>query len=207
MGTSGSLLLRNYGEVIDRHSHVLRADAPEKFESSVGITPGVHVLVDTPEDMKWITHKQRTILATPAAAVKFDLAATEMTSVYIIHPNFTQHLVENYASSQSPSALLYALALALNTCHSVTLYGASPMLHMPAVPARYYDPCASSVGRALEDWPVVALLARIGLITYGEPCVLECGTDGNRSSCVGCQQLHGVFEGELSLPSCPGGST
>lgn len=207
VGTSGSLLLRNYGESIDRHSHVFRTAPPglEKFESPAGTKPGLLVLVDTPEGMKWIMARE-TILATPAAAVNLQLTP-ERQSLYIVHPNFTRHLVDNFASPWYPSALLYALALAMNTCHSVTVFGAGPVPHMPAVPPTYYDPCASSVGSALaNDWPVVSLLVRTGLITYGEPCVLDCGTDGNKDSCAGCQQRHGLIEGELSLPNCHSGT-
>jgi hypothetical protein len=96
---------------------------------------------------------------------------------------------------------LYGILLALQRCHSVSIYGFQVSTQHGTL-YHYYDPCdvPANVERDDTEWIVIRELAKHGFISFREPCVAECHE--TKTQCDQCKEANEDFtKKKVKLPS------
>lgn len=207
IGTSSSVLFsHSSGSSIDGYPVLLRMNPRpwKSLEAYLGYRKGI-AIVDKPfweTHSKYLVHTHDlVILVTDAVQSQMDQNSVgHTTKLYTIHPRFLSHIENIFGKSATASDVLFpTLALALNLCRSVTLFGASPVLMPASVPAMYYDVCkGEKVDATMSNktivWRQLKYFVELGLVKLGEPCIFECtgNQNGENKKCVSCRSQNGV---------------
>lgn len=140
-------------------------------------------------------------------------------------PDFENWVAGSFAFD--PGAELKGALLALHVCRHVTLFGVG-LGREQGVGARYDDACGAgelSAARAamaaergglepgLDEvtaalarrWETLSALHEAGMLSFGEPCVVECRGQRGEGECAPCRAAAGLEVPELG--GCPGGET
>jgi hypothetical protein len=199
VGHSSSLLFSDgNGKLIDSYPVLLRMNPwPwDGLEAYLGYQKGVAVI----DRDFWIRHSEYLVSTYDAViVVSGGLQSQDVhRNLFSAHPRFLSHVNQNYARGANDSdILLSALALALNLCRSITIFGAYPVLMPANMPTVYYDVCDGGTIYAKRSNEVASLmhlkaLVTLGLVNLGEPCILECKGQGKNVGCLSCRVKHGV---------------
>jgi len=78
--------------------------------------------------------------------------------------------------------------IALNLCRKVTIYGMQ-VSEAQGYPYHYHNRCPQPHGaRDIAEWLIFDRLVKEHLVTFNEPCVVEC--HGSEAECATCRQEH-----------------
>ncbi|KDD71961.1 hypothetical protein H632_c4092p0, partial [Helicosporidium sp. ATCC 50920] len=199
VGRSGSLLLRRYGPSIDAQSVVFRFDdAPtEGYAPNVGVKTSVRW---TAGDYWGFHERAEEVILVPTRSkdaivgLVWNIQQPSPLNLLATDPDFENWVAGSFAFD--PGAELKGALLALHVCRHVTLFGVG-LGREQGVGARYDDACGAgelSAARAamaaergglepgLDEvtaalarrWETLSALHEAGMLSFGEPCVVEC---------------------------------
>ena len=202
VGSSGIVLNYDHGSDIDEHDMVLRFNsAPTRgFEKHVG-SKTTYRITNT---QNWGFHEPKTdesilIHFRAKSAIKglfWNSKQKKTLKLYAFAPDFVEYVAQkvNFLATSG----LYGILLALQRCHSVSVYGFQVSTQHGAL-YHYYDPCdvPANVERDDTEWIVIRELARNGFITFAEPCVAECHE--TKDACDACKEENNFKK--IKLPS------
>ena len=203
VGSSGIVLNYDHGSDIDEHDMVFRFNsAPTRgFEKHVG-SKTTYRITNT---QNWGFHEPKTdesilIHFRAKSAIKglfWNSKQKKPLKLYAFAPDFVEYVAQkvNFLATSG----LYGILLALQRCHSVSVYGFQVSTQHGAL-YHYYDPCdvPANVERDDTEWIVIRELARHGFITFAEPCVAECHE--TKDACDACKKENDNFK-KVKLPS------
>ena len=203
VGSSGIVLNYDHGSDIDEHDMVFRFNsAPTRgFEKHVG-SKTTYRITNT---QNWGFHEPKTdesilIHFRAKSAIKglfWNSKQKKPLKLYAFAPDFVEYVAQkvNFLATSG----LYGILLALQRCHSVSVYGFQVSTQHGAL-YHYYDPCdvPANVERDDTEWIVIRELARNGFITFAEPCVAECHE--TKDACDACKKENDNFK-KVKLPS------
>ena len=203
VGSSGIVLNYDHGSDIDEHDMVFRFNsAPTRgFEKHVG-SKTTYRITNT---QNWGFHEPKTdesilIHFRAKSAIKglfWNSKQKKPLNLYAFAPDFVEYVAQkvNFLATSG----LYGILLALQRCHSVSVYGFQVSTQHGAL-YHYYDPCdvPANVERDDTEWIVIRELARHGFITFAEPCVAECHE--TKDACDACKKENDNFK-KVKLPS------
>ena len=202
VGSSGIVLNYDHGSDIDEHDMVFRFNsAPTRgFEKHVG-SKTTYRITNT---QNWGFHEPKTdesilIHFRAKSAIKglfWNSKQKKPLKLYAFAPDFVEYVAQkvNFLATSG----LYGILLALQRCHSVSVYGFQVSTQHGAL-YHYYDPCdvPANVERDDTEWIVIRELARNGFITFAEPCVAECHE--TKDACDACKEENNFKK--VKLPS------
>jgi hypothetical protein len=202
VGSSGIVLNYDHGSDIDEHDMVFRFNsAPTRgFEKHVG-SKTTYRITNT---QNWGFHEPKTdesilIHFRAKSAIKglfWNSKQKKPLKLYAFAPDFVEYVAQkvNFLATSG----LYGILLALQRCHSVSVYGFQVSSQHGAL-YHYYDPCdvPANVERDDTEWIVIRELARNGFITFAEPCVAECHE--TKDACDACKEENNFKK--VKLPS------
>ena len=202
VGSSGIVLNYDHGSDIDEHDMVFRFNsAPTRgFEKHVG-SKTTYRITNT---QNWGFHEPKTdesilIHFRAKSAIKglfWNSKQKKPLKLYAFAPDFVEYVAQkvNFLATSG----LYGILLALQRCHSVSVYGFQVSTQHGAL-YHYYDPCdvPANVERDDTEWIVIRELARHGFITFAEPCVAECHE--TKDACDACKEENNFKK--VKLPS------
>lgn len=200
VGHSSSVLLSNgNGKLIDSYPVLLRMNPwPwNGLEAYLGYQKGIAVI----DRDFWVRHSEYLISAYDAViVVSGGLQSSQdmHRNLFSAHPRFLSHVNQNNGRGANDSdILLPALALALNLCRSITIFGAYEVSMPASLPTVYYDVCDGGKIDAKKSNEAALLmhlkaLVMSGLVNLGEPCILECTGQGQSVDCLSCRVKNGV---------------
>ncbi len=202
VGSSGIVLNYDHGSDIDEHDMVFRFNsAPTRgFEKHVG-SKTTYRITNT---QNWGFHEPKTdesilIRFRAKSAIKglfWNSKQKKPLKLYAFAPDFVEYVAQkvNFLATSG----LYGILLALQRCHSVSVYGFQVSTQHGAL-YHYYDPCdvPANVERDDTEWIVIRELARNGFITFAEPCVAECHE--TKDACDACKEENNFKK--VKLPS------
>lgn len=184
VGSSGSLLLRRLGPAIDAHVLVLRLGATPSAGHEASLGSKTNLRMTDERDWAWRERPEDLALVRSASRATVtgllaNAASPAPAAIVALDPDFESWLAEGLGFAADLE--LAGTLLALQTCRAVTLYGLAPLGPAQGVPEAYHEPCKPAVGTsgdppgaAAARWAALQALARVGLVTWGEPCVEEC---------------------------------
>ena len=202
VGSSGVLLNRRGGEIIDNYHMVLRLNtAPTTgFERQVGgkttlrlvhvddlmFSEGNESVVvtglsrDMLRDRKWFAGK----------------GFGRKNRLFLLDPEFENYVARSAVEFTPSDGMLGAL-LALQVCRVVHLYGFFVWERYGSSPYHYYDTCGRQESEDLDrqedlEWRFLKSLVQGRLLSFGETCVLECRE--SEDACDQCRQNDPTFE-------------
>ncbi|KAL6780716.1 hypothetical protein ACKKBF_B12045 [Auxenochlorella protothecoides x Auxenochlorella symbiontica] len=184
VGSSGSLLLRRLGPAIDAHVLVLRLGATPSAGHEASLGSKTNLRMTDERDWAWRERPEDLALVRSASRATVtgllaNAASPAPAAIIALDPDFESWLADGLGFAADLE--LAGTLLALQTCRAVTLYGLAPQGPAQGVPEAYHEPCKPAVGTtgdppggAAARWAALQALARVGLVTWGEPCVEEC---------------------------------
>mmetsp|Transcript_46729 Transcript_46729/g.118280 ORF Transcript_46729/g.118280 Transcript_46729/m.118280 type:complete len:570 (-) Transcript_46729:491-2200(-) len=187
VGSSGILLRRRAGKEIDAHDMVLRFNsAPTAaYSEHVGgrttyrVCNGEHMNIR--EGNETVIHhlKARSFLR---KFMLYSRTVGQGAPPLLFHPDFTSYVAGTL--SFIPSSGYFAIMMALQTCQRVTLYGFFASDRHGARHHYYNAEAPSNQLRDDSEYRVAKQLAAAGLLSFGDPCVVEC--QDSQSACQEC---------------------
>jgi hypothetical protein len=205
VGSSGIVLNYEHGGDIDDHDMVFRFNsAPTRgFEKHVG-SKTTYRITNT---QNWGFHEPKTeesilIHFRAKSAIKglfWNSKQKKPLKLYAFAPDFVEYVAQkvNFLATSG----LYGILLALQRCHSVSIYGFQVSTQHGTL-YHYYDPCdvPANVERDDTEWIVIRELAKHGFISFREPCVAECHE--TKTQCDECKEANEDFtKKKVKLPS------
>jgi len=205
VGSSGIVLNYEHGGDIDDHDMVFRFNsAPTRgFEKHVG-SKTTYRITNT---QNWGFHEPKTeesilIHFRAKSAIKglfWNSKQKKPLKLYAFAPDFVEYVAQkvNFLATSG----LYGILLALQRCHSVSIYGFQVSTQHGTL-YHYYDPCdvPANVERDDTEWIVIRELAKHGFISFREPCVAECHE--TKTQCDACKEANEDFtKKKVKLPS------
>ena len=187
VGSSGSLLRKEWGAEIDAHDYVLRFNrAPTRGYTafvgartdlrftdadSVGFREGDELLVYT-------ARSQTDILKLMLYKRHF-----EESSLFILSPEYMEAVAELVDALPRKGTL--AAMFALQMCEAVTLYGFAAAERQGAR-YHYYDKAVAPLLADVhtKEYRLLETLGKAGLLRFAEPCVAEC--QAGLAACSAC---------------------
>jgi len=202
VGSSGIVLNYDHGSDIDEHDMVFRFNsAPTRgFEKHVG-SKTTYRITNT---QNWGFHEPKTdesilIHFRAKSAIKglfWNSKQKKPLKLYAFAPDFVEYVAQkvNFLATSG----LYGILLALQRCHSVSIYGFQVSTQHGTL-YHYYDPCdvPANVERDDTEWIVIRELAKHGFIKFAEPCVAECHEA--KDVCDACKEANDFKK--VKLPS------
>mmetsp|Transcript_29231 Transcript_29231/g.82481 ORF Transcript_29231/g.82481 Transcript_29231/m.82481 type:complete len:589 (+) Transcript_29231:164-1930(+) len=187
VGGSGILMRYEAGAEIDGHEMVLRFNsAPTKgYQEHVGsrttyrVCNGEHL--NFKEGNETVIHhlKARSFLR------KLMLyTALGKAPPLVFDPDFTSYVASML--SFIPSSGYFAIMMALQVCHQISLYGFFVSDRHGARHHYFNTETPSNAKRDDTEYHVTAALARSGVLKFREPCIVEC-----HESQTACQECLG----------------
>ena len=190
VGSSGSLLRKEWGAEIDAHDYVLRFNrAPTRGYTafvgartdlrftdadSVGFREGDELLVYT-------ARSQTDILKLMLYKRHF-----EESSLFILSPEYMEAVAELVDALPRKGTL--AAMFALQMCEAVTLYGFAAAERQGAR-YHYYDKAVAPLLADVhtKEYRLLETLGKAGLLRFAEPCVAEC--QAGLAACSACLDM------------------
>ena len=205
VGSSGIVLNYEHGGDIDDHDMVFRFNsAPTRgFEKHVG-SKTTYRITNT---QNWGFHEPKTeesilIHFRAKSAIKglfWNSKQKKPLKLYAFAPDFVEYV--GAKGQLLATSGLYGILLALQRCHSVSIYGFQVSTQHGTL-YHYYDPCdvPANVERDDTEWIVIRELAKHGFISFREPCVAECHE--TKTQCDECKEANEDFtKKKVKLPS------
>jgi len=217
VGNAGVLLNNKHtGEAIDAHEMVFRFNgAPTKgLEEFVGSRTHFRLV-----NSKWVDFREaeEMVLWNMRAPGSLDFykerkSKNRSERFYIFSADFVNYIGQVAASmaksfegaegeafsslegGYTPTSGITGVIIALNLCHKVTIYGMQ-VSELQGYPYHYHNRCPQPFGaRDLAEWLIFDRLVKEGLVTFNEPCVVEC--HGTEAECAECREQHPETYGE-----------
>jgi hypothetical protein len=222
VGGSGALLLHESGSTIDQHYDAV-------FRTNKAVTSGVYSkytgtkttfrVTSGPNAWGFRENNDEIVLLRSLNDPKVIQAAVEgliwnannnkssSSTLLVTNPYLEDHLASGL--SYKPSTGLITIILAAHSCQKVTLYGFGLGRGHGVLPT-YHDPCSESdaaiafrAQRDGEERELLVALVESGIVSLGEPCVMECIKESSTAECGVCRRSRGVQVGRPDgLPSC-----
>ena len=196
VGSSGVLLNRLGGEIIDNYHMVVRFNrAPtEGFSRQVGSKTTFRIV--SVDNLDFQEGDESVIVRGLSRDMLRDrkwfskLSFGKRNRLLILSPDFENYVAKSVVEFEPSEGLLGAL-LALQMCRQVHLYGYFIWEKYGSSPYHYYDTCAREEDEDLSaaeelEWKFLKSLAVGRLLSFGETCVLECRESD--SACDQCRQ-------------------
>ena len=186
VGSSGILMRYEFGKRIDEADLVIRFNsAPtHAYEKYVGskttyrISNGEHLGYREGDETVIHHLKARSFLEKLLLYnVKFNGQVP-----LAFDPSFTEHVAEMI--SFIPSSGFFAIAMALQVCRQVELYGFHASIRHGARHHYYNMETPSNVHRDDTEFNIIAALSRAGLLSFAEPCIIECHREAGCEECL-----------------------
>uniref|UniRef100_A0A061SDD0 Beta-galactoside alpha-2,3-sialyltransferase (Sialyltransferase 4A) n=2 Tax=Tetraselmis sp. GSL018 TaxID=582737 RepID=A0A061SDD0_9CHLO len=187
VGSSGILLRSAAGGEIDSHDMVLRFNAAptRAYERHVGtrttyrICNGEHL--NFREGNETVIHhlKATSFLA---KLLLYSRAGHQGAPPLVFDPDFTSYV--STSMTATPSSGYFAVLLALQVCHRISLYGFSVSERHGARHHYYNSEAPSNAGRDDREFDTIKQLASAELVRFAEPCIVECHE--SQASCQEC---------------------
>uniref|UniRef100_A0A6T7WP01 EGF-like domain-containing protein n=1 Tax=Pyramimonas obovata TaxID=1411642 RepID=A0A6T7WP01_9CHLO len=190
VGSSGILLLYDHGDEIDNHDAVFRFNsAPTRgYESKVGSRTTVRLtnsrnfgFRENPTEQVY----QHMRVAAGLNKMLNHRRRQPHLQLYGMHPKFHSYVDESFNFLATSG--LVGVVIALHKCAKVELYGFQ--VHpRHGVQYHYYSEADAPANEGRDDveWLAVKALVSAGLVSFGEPCIIECHT--SELWCENCQK-------------------
>lgn len=221
VGGSGGLLLHESGSAIDQHYDAV-------FRTNKAVTSGVYSkytgtkttfrVTSGPTAWGFRESDDEIVILRSLNDPKVIQAAVEgliwnannnksSSPMLVTNPYLEDHLASELSCKASTGLL--TIIIAAHSCQKVTLYGFGLGRDHGVLPT-YYDPCSESdaaiafrAGRDVEERKLLVALVESGIVSFGEPCVMDCIKGSSAAECGGCRRSRGVQVGRPDgLPSC-----
>jgi len=198
VGSSGILLMYDQGALIDAHDAVIRFNsAPTKgFEAKVGSRSTLRITNSRNFGFREHPSEQVYQHMRVAAGLQKLLSIRRRQPhllLYGMHPSFHEFIDKGFDGFLATSGLV-GVIMAMHKCAKVDLYGFQ--VHpRHGVQYHYYNQADTPANEGRDDveWLAIKAMVSAGLVTFGEPCIVECHT--SELWCENCQKALEVAGG------------